>query len=92
MIGRVKRWMNADNAVHTWLLRERVSNADVVLILLFFSAFRSSAAASSGFTAPDFSAASILAASRSYSMAIRRLSVAARSAASLRSALTASAP
>lgn len=38
MIGRVKRWMNADNAVHTWLLRERVSNGDVVLILLFFAA------------------------------------------------------
>lgn len=36
MIGRVKRWMNADNAIHTWLLRERVSNADVVLVLLFF--------------------------------------------------------
>jgi hypothetical protein len=38
MIGRVKRWMNADNAIHTWLLRERVSNADVVLVLLFFFA------------------------------------------------------
>ena len=38
MIGAVRRWMKSDNAVHTWLLRERVSNGEVVLVLLFFSA------------------------------------------------------